>query len=279
MSEIKCDIKKIKAIPAIDMHCHLNFGHPGDSNVYTTGNKEYVRRTFGESAPLVITNKLKVYDAFQEYLDISAKEANIEYTFTSSFAAVLHASDVIDGNEYLLDLVKKRDNLFQWAVVDPREEYSFKQARDILESGKGVGLKVVPGYHNYEINDYGDKIFKFAAEYETNILRHPVPDRPIVTFADKYPELNFITAHMCTSHISCCKHKNIYTDTSSGSSLGNNIIEAASTWIPDHVMFGTDTNHAGAFRGRIEYALMSDEIKYKMLRGTAEKLFAKYLNK
>ena len=279
MSEIKCDIKKIKAIPAIDMHCHLNFGHPGDSNVYTTGNKEYVRRTFGESAPLVITNKLKVYDAFQEYLDITAKEANIEYTFTSSFAAVLHASDVIDGNEYLLDLVKKRDNLFQWAVVDPREEYSFKQARDILESGKGVGLKVVPGYHNYEINDYGDKIFKFAAEYETNILLHPVPDRPIVTFADKYPELNFITAHMCTSHISCCKHKNIYTDTSGGSSLGNNIIEAASTWIPDHVMFGTDTNHAGAFRGRIEYALMSDEIKYKMLRGTAEKLFAKYLNK
>ena len=279
MSEIKCDINKIKSIPAIDMHCHLNFGHPGDSNVYTTGNKEYVRRTFGESAPLVITNKLKVYDAFQEYLDITAKEANIEYTFTSSFAAVLHASDVIDGNEYLLDLVKKRDNLFQWAVVDPREEYSFKQARDILESGKGVGLKVVPGYHNYEINDYGDKIFKFAAEYETNILLHPVPDRPIVTFADKYPELNFITAHMCTSHISCCKHKNIYTDTSGGSSLGNNIIEAASTWIPDHVMFGTDTNHAGAFRGRIEYALMSDEIKYKMLRGTAEKLFAKYLNK
>ncbi len=279
MSEIKCDIKKIKAIPAIDMHCHLNFGHPCDSNVYTTGNIDYIRRTFGDSSSKIITNKLKVYDAFQDYLDITASQANIEYTFTSSFAAVLKEQAVIDGNEYLFELVKKRDNLFQWAVVDPREEYSFRQARDILESGKGVGLKVIPGYHKYEINDYGDKIFKFAAEYETNILLHPIPDRPIVTFADKYPELNFITAHMCTSHISCCKHRNIYTDTSGGSSLDNMRIEGAAAHIPDHIMFGTDTNHAGAFRGRIEYALIPDETKYKILRGTAEKLFGKYINK
>lgn len=279
MSEFTNEINKIKAIPAIDMHCHLNFHHPYDSNVYTTGNIDYIRRTFGEDASKVIVNRTKVYNAFQNYLDILASEANIEYTFTSSFAAVLQASAVIDGNDYLFDLVKRHDKLYQWAVVDPREEYSFKQAREILESGKGVGLKVIPGYHKYEINDYGDKIFKFAAEYETNILLHPIPERPIVTFADKYPQLNFITAHMCTDHIASCKHKNIYTDTSGGSSLDNNRVEASAKWIPNNIMFGTDTNHAGAYRGLIEYTNLPYEVKYNILRGTAEKLFSKYLNK
>lgn len=251
------DIKKIKEIKAIDMHCHMNFGNPFDSTSHDP----------------------RVYTAYQKHLDEHAKAANIEYTFTSSFAAVLNKTAVIEGNDYLFEMVKKRDDLFQWAVVDPREEYSFKQARDILESGKGVGIKVIPGYHEYEITDYGDKLCNFAAEYETNMLLHPIPGRPLVVFANRYPEVNFIPAHMCTEYIGCCKHKNIYTDTSGGSSLANYIIEYSSSWIGDHIMFGTDTNHAGAYRGRIEYAVMSDEIKYKMLRGTAEKLFGKYLNK
>lgn len=251
------DIKKIKEIKAIDMHCHMNFGNPFDSTSHDP----------------------RIYTALQTHLDEHAKAANIEYTFTSSFAAVLNYTAVIEGNDYLFEMVKKRDDLYQWAVVDPREPASFRQAREILESGKGVGLKVIPGYHKYEITEYGDKIFNFAAEYETNILLHPIPGRPLVVFANRYPELNFIPAHMCTDYIGSCKHKNIYTDTSGGSSLDNNRVESAAKWIPNHIMFGTDTNHAGAFRGIIEYMDAPYEVKYNLLRGNAERLFAKYLKK
>ena len=80
--------------------------------------------------------------------------------------------------------------------------------------------------------------------------------------------------------IKAAKHRNIWTDTSSSSSMQNKLIEYVYSQIgADRIMFGTDTNHAGAFRGRIEYALIPDEVKYKILREDAEKLFGKYINK
>ena len=165
-------------------------------------------------------------------------------------------------------------------MIEPRVEETFQQARRMLESKKCVGIKLHPPFNNYNLEDYAKKIFDFAAQFNTVIQIHPQGFAThIVPWADKYPQLNFITAHMCTDHIASCKHRNIYTDTSGGSSLDNNRVEASAKWIGDRIMFGTDTNHAGAYRGLIEYTNLPYEVKYNILRGTAEKLFSKYLNK
>ena len=252
-----CDIK------AIDVHRHWTYGHPLE--------------------PAQGSSKNDV-DSIKEMADM----ANIEAVFVSPYVAVIgdnRDEAIIESNERLAELVKEKDFLYQFVVIEPRVEETFLQARRMLESKKCVGIKLHPSFNKYNLEDYAKKIFDFAATYNTVIQIHPQGFAThIVPWADKYPQLNFIQAHL-SEHgqieaIKQAKYGNVWTDTSSSSSMSNQLIEYAYSQIgADRIMFGTDTNHAGAFRGRIEYALIPDEVKYKILRGTAEKLFAKYLNK
>ena len=71
------------------------------------------------------------------------------------------------------------------------------------------------------------------------------------------------------------KHRNIYTDTSGMASLKNKLIEYAVSQIgSDRILFGTDTYAAGAQRGRIEYAMISQEDKENILFNNAKRLFS-----
>jgi predicted TIM-barrel fold metal-dependent hydrolase len=45
----------------------------------------------------------------------------------------------------------------------------------------------------------------------------------------------------------------------------------------EHILFGTDSYAAGFQRGRIEYALISDEAKMNILRNNALNLFRNQL--
>jgi len=245
------DIGRIKAI---DMHTHYNHGSPGDSEE----NERYIAKL-----PFLYEKSLA---------------ANIEIMALSSFSGVLHTEYVEEENEHLFGLTQQYPWCYQWAIVDPRAPATYEQARKYLNSGKCLGLKIVPGYHGYHLSEFGDAIFSFAAEQGTTVLMHPDCLDVIVGFADKYKDVNIILAHVSgDAHIipmEQAKYGNLLTDTSGSASINNNVIELAVSRIgSERILFGTDTYDAGFQRGRIEYAMISDKDKANILRENALRLF------
>lgn len=250
------DIKKIKAI---DLHSHINHGTPFDS----------------------LSNDSLIYKAEYDFLCNMYDRANIEQAVFSTFAAVLHTEPIVEENEYLHKLVLENERAYQWVVVDPRQKKTFEQADRMLDSKKVLGLKIMPGCHKYDIKEYGDSIFSFAAERKTTILIHPTCNAADeCSFADKYSETKLILAHLegegHVCFIRASKNGNIYTDTSGGASVNNNSVEYAVSEVgSSHIFFGTDTYASGFQRGRIEYAGISHEDKVKILRNNALRVFSK----
>jgi predicted TIM-barrel fold metal-dependent hydrolase len=153
----------------------------------------------------------------------------------------------------------------------------------MLNHGKCVGIKLHPGAHKYDFTEFGDDIFAFASEYGAIVKIHPTTSCiEFVSFADKYPDVTFILAHLSSpdfaNAINTAKHRNIYTDTSSSSSSLNHAVEyTVEQGCADRILFGTDTYAAGFQRGRIEYALISEEDKASILRNNAMRLFGRFL--
>lgn len=244
---------------AIDTHTHINTGSKFDSSPDSL-----------------------LYDASLEYLMKMNEAAGIEKMFCSTFSSVLSCEEVEKENEFLYELSQKTDCLYQWVVIDPRNDNTFLQAEKMLESPKCVGIKLHPPMHGYSLDEYGDKIFSFAEKYKAIVLIHPEqsPDY-ILPFAEKYPDVTFIMAHMgafredsYADAIEFAKHKNVYIDTSSSNSMKNKVLEyVVGRCGSDRILFGTDTYAAGFQKGRIEYALISEEDKENILWKNAERLF------
>ena len=244
---------------AIDIHTHINTGSKFDSS----------------------PNSL-LYDASLEYLMKMNEAAGIEKMFCSTFSSVLSCEEVEKENELLYELSQKTDCLYQWVVIDPRNDNTFLQAEKMLESPKSVGIKLHPPMHGYSLKEFGDKIFSFAEKYKAIVLIHPEqsPDY-ILPFAEKYPDVTFIMAHMgafredsYADAIEFAKHNNVYIDTSSSNSMKNKVLEyVVERCGSDRILFGTDTYAAGFQKGRIEYALISEEDKANILWKNAERLF------
>jgi len=135
------DKGEIAIFEAIDIHTHFNHASKYD----TISNEIYL---------VEIEDILRI-----------GKLAGIGRIFCSTFASVLSDAEVTEENDYLYDIVENRDNLYQWFVIDPKKEETYIQAKKMLESKKCVGIKLHPPCHNYSLEDYGDKVFKFAAEY------------------------------------------------------------------------------------------------------------------
>ena len=242
-------------IKAIDIHSHINHGSIFDSEEQPW-----------ESARI-------------EKLSEMNKAANIETMFCSTFGAVLSDQVIEEENEYMFELSQKTGNVFQWVVIDPRQQNTFVQAERMLKNDKCIGVKIHPSSHKYDIEEHGDKVFSFVKDLKTVVLIHPKADADyILPFADKYPDVNFILAHIWgkphVDAIEYSKHGNVYVDTSGSASMQNGIIEYAVERVGStRILFGTDTYSAGAQRGRIDYAQISETDKYNILRGNAEKLF------
>ncbi len=250
---------EIKSLKAIDTHTHINHGSPYDTKVS------------------------EIYTAtLEELLEIS-RAARIEKMFCSTFPSVLSTEPIIEDNEYLFNLCQEHEGLYQWVVIEPRIDETFKQARRMLNHGKCVGIKLHPSYHKYPLKDHAKKIFSFASEFGAIVQIHPdIPPSEYVEVADEYPDVTFIFAHLgSVPHVDAierAKHRNIYTDTSGGASVNNRVIEYAVERVgSDRILFGTDTYASGFQRGRIEYALISDEDKINILRSNAERLFENFL--
>lgn len=251
---------------AIDMHSHINRGSPYDTEERLGSSKDL--------EDLILINRA----------------AGIEKMFACTFASCLNAQTIPEENEYMHKLIDEVDCLYQWVVIDPRIDETFEQAERMLRHKKCVGIKLHPVYHGYSLTEYADKLFSFASQFNATVLIHP-NEEPlgaekdaayIIPIANKYPNVNFIMAHLGNQTfidaVQNAVHKNVYTDTSGIASSNNLIVEYAYSRIgADRILFGTDTYSAAFQRGRIEFALIPKGDKQKILRDNAMRLFAKNL--
>ena len=217
------------------------------------------------------------YTAYWEELSQMEKAARISTVFASPMEALVDTADTVQANEDMFSLVQDIPNLYQWVVIDPRNDITFEQADRMLKSKKCVGIKLHPRLHQYTLEEYGEKIFSFA-ENRSAIVQMHYGKENYVDLADAFPHATFIVAHLGGAlHINAvknAKHRNIYTDTSGMASLKNKLIEYAVSQIgSDRILFGTDTYAAGAQRGRIEYAMIPQEDKENILFNNAKRLF------
>lgn len=181
---------------------------------------------------------------------------------------------------YLHNLIDEKEWVYQWVVIDPRQKATYEQAEKMLAHPKVLGIKIHPDYHKYNILDYADELFAFANEHKTAVLMHPQHILQMPQFADKFPDMKLIIAHLHLKEyvdtIKNAKHGNIYTDTSGGASNLNNIIEYAVKQVGSQkILFGTDT-YSFAFQfGRIALSDLSFEEKEDILWRNATQLFPK----
>lgn len=244
---------------AIDMHTHINHGSPYDTDTRS-----------GYSADL------------DDLLKIN-RGAGIEKMFACTFASCLSTEGIVEENEYMHKLIDEVECLYQWVVIDPRIEETLHQAERMLQHKKCVGIKLHPLYHKYSLEAHGDTIFSLAARHKAVVLIHVEKEATyILPMADKYPDVTFIVAHLggeaYVDAVEFAKHKNVYTDTSGIASSNNLMVEYAHSRIgADRILFGTDTYSAAFQRGRIEFALIPQEDKRKILRDNALRLFEKNL--
>jgi len=244
---------------AIDMHTHINHGSPYDTNTQ-----------IGYSADL-------------DDLILINRAAGIEKMFACTFASCLSTEVIVEENEYMHRLIDQVDCLYQWVVVDPRIKETLCQADSMLKHKKCVGIKLHPLYHAYSLEEHADTIFSLASRHKVVVLIHVEKEANyILPMADKYPEVTFVVAHLggeaYVDAVEFAKHKNVYTDTSGIASSNNLMIEYAYSRIgADHILFGTDTYSAAFQRGRIEFAMIPQEDKQKILRDNSYKIFARNL--
>lgn len=250
----------------IDIHSHFNIGREFD-------------------CPENAVHKRNMQFAKAEYDNCSIIAGGF-----CPYSSVMCANDgIFDDNEYFSNLAKNTDWVYQWVVLDPRQEKLFSQIERLIETEKVLGIKIHTPFHGYDINEYADKIFSFANKLKCFVLSHPdnIDDLThYVDIADKYPDMKVILAHLGTEAyvdaIKAAKHGNIYTDTSGGASSKNNIIEYAVEKIgSEKIFFGTDLYSCGFQRGRIEFARIALEDKENILykNATAHFDFSQVLKK
>lgn len=242
--------------PAIDLHCHFNSGAPGD----VTPTKTHFRDL-----------------PFQQE---TYRRLNILASVQTTFPSVMRSDGIYEENQRLQEMTQSIDNLFQWAVLDPRHPELFPQAAQLLTSDKVLGIKIHSVCHGYSILEYGDAIFSFANDHRATVVMHPDRVADMVAFADKYPRMRLVIAHLDDEEyveaMTAAKHRNIYTDTSGGASAANHTLEyAVETVGADRIFFGTDGYSAPFQKGRILLSSISEEDKQKILLGNALREFPK----
>ena len=239
----------------IDIHSHFNHGSPYD----TPQTHAHIRDL--------------------DYVKAGYDHIGIYYAGMSTFASVIyHPECIVEENDYLHDLVQKTDWMYQWVVVDPRQEETYRQAEQMLPHHKVLGIKIHPKYHDYDILDHGDDLFAFAAEHKAMMLMHPQHKLEMPRLADKYPDMKLMIAHLSDDeHVQAvknAKHGNIYIDTSAPGVALNHILEYAVEQVgSEKILFGTDTYAPSFAYPRVALADIPYEDKENILYKNAMRLF------
>lgn len=235
----------------IDLHTHCNCGFKNDCP-----ETEIHKRNF-------------------DFLMMEYENAGVSVGGFSYYSAVLGTDEIYESNELLFKHSNKENRVYQWLVLDPRRDKLFKQIAEKINGEKVLGIKIHSVCHKYDINEYGDKIFGFANELKCFVLMHNDKISEMIKFADRYPNMNLIIAHLgSVDHVSAiknAKYGNIYTDTSGRLSCENNILEYAVEKVgSEKIFFGTDTYACGFQKGRIEYARISEKDKENIFFNNAK---------
>ncbi len=243
-----------KDIMIFDIHTHCNCGLKDDCP-----ESEIHKRNFGF--------------LMKEYENAGVSAGGFSY-----FSAVLGTGEVYESNELLYRQAQSDERVYQWLVLDPRQKRLFSQIEEKIGNEKVLGIKIQSVSQKYDILEYADRIFSFANGLKCFVLMHPDKTPQMTAFADKYPDMNLIIAHLGSvaqiDAIENAKHGNVYTDTSGMDSRLNNIIEYAVERVgSEKIFFGTDTYSCGFQRGRIEYARISGEDKENIFYKNAKKHF------
>ena len=238
----------------IDMHTHCNCGLKNDCP-----ENEVHKRNF-------------------DFLMKEYESSGISAGVFSYFSAILGTDEVYESNELLFKQAQSDERVYQWLVLDPRQDMLFPQIEEKIKNKKVMGIKIQSKSQNYDILEYADKIFSFANELKCFVLMHPDKITSMLSFADKYPHMNLIIAHLyCVDQVDAiknAKYGNIFTDTSGMDSRLNNVIEYAVERVgSEKIFFGTDTYSCGFQRGRIEYARISDKDKENIFFENAKRHF------
>ncbi len=242
--------------PPIDIHSHFNHGSPFDWPL--PDNPLHLREL--------------------EFILEDQRHVGIACGGFSTFASVLeHPECIVEENEYLYQLASEDPRIFQWVVIDPRLPETFRQAQRMLSSRKCLGIKIHES-HGYDIEEYGDVLFSFANDHGTVMLMHPQKVEKMPSFADRYPDMKLIIAHLSSmEHIAAiedARHGNIYTDTSGGASNMNNVLEYAVSRVgSEKILFGTDTYACSFQFGRVALARLPHADKENILYKNAMKMF------
>lgn len=214
-----------------------------------------------------------------DFLEGVYQKAGVSKVGCSTYASVLnHVECVVEENAYLYKLIDEKDWVYQWVVIDPRQKATYEQAEKMLLHPKVLGIKIQSFEQKYDIREYADELFSFANEHRTVVLMHPHHISQMLPFADKYPDMKLIIAHLASKEhvdaIANAKHGNIYTDTSGGASARNNILEYAVNRVGSQkILFGTDT-YSFAFQfGRIALSDLTRQDKENILWKNAMSLF------
>lgn len=249
-------------INAIDTHCHIRYAP---------------KETVKEVPISKIMQEGPYYTAYWEVLSQMEKAANIGTVFASPMEGLVDLADTVQANEDMFRLVQDIPNLYQWVVIDPRNDKTFEQADRMMKDKKCVGMKLHPRLHEYTLAEYGEKIFSFANTRNAVVQMH-YGREDYAGLANAFPNATFIVAHLGGKlHIDAvknAKYGNVYTDTSGMNSLRNQLVEYAVSQIgSERILFGTDTYAPGMQRGRIEYALISEQDKENIFVNNAKRLF------
>lgn len=252
---------------AIDVHGHFGLyerGNRGLNDQMMSGSIEVVRRR--------------------------AQAANICLTVVSALHAFMpYGGDVFRANVDAREVAEQHSDIRFWAVLDPRIRETYKQVESLLAHPRCKGIKIHPTEHAYEIRDYGDEIFDFAARHKAILMTHSgcpgsFPEG-FIYFANRYPNVCLILAHLGNSAdgnlsrqvytLKRAKNANVYIDTSSAKSINSGLIEWAVSEVgAQRLLFGTDTPlyFAACQKARIEYAEIDEEAKRAILFGNASQL-------
>ena len=260
----------VSTIPAIDVH-----GHYG----------RYLRAGAGS-----LLDTLSSGDAAEVVR--RARAANIVLTFVSPLTALLPRfhGDAVAGNVEAARVTAQTPGLKQYVVIDPRRPQTYAQAEEMLAQPQCIGIKIHPEEHGYPIREHARSIFEFAARHRAVVLTHSSEQNSLaddfITWADEFPEVRLILAHIGCGHdgdlthqvraVQRSRHGNVYADTSSARSIVPGLIEWAVREVgADRVLFGTDTPlyHTTMQRVRIDHADLSAADKRRVLRDNAVRLF------
>jgi hypothetical protein len=219
-----------------------------------------------------------------------AQAADICLTVVSALHAFIpYGGDVFRGNDDAREVAEQYPDIRFWAVLNPKIAESYKQVESLLTHPRCKGIKIHPTDHTYEIRDYGDKIFDFAARHKAIVITHSgcpgsFPE-DFIYFANRYPDVPLILAHLGNSAdgnlsrqiypLKRAKSQNVYIDTSSAKSINSGLIEWAVLEVgSQRLLFGTDTPSyfSACQKARIEYAEIDEEAKRAILFGNAARL-------